>query len=54
MLKTQSDIRNVEVLARYDFLDLCVLGKTGIGKTHTAKLLHDLIPKATSPFVAVN
>lgn len=47
-------IENIEVLARFDFLDLCLLGETGTGKTHTAKLIHDMSPRAKNPFVAVN
>lgn len=54
MSNTPSDTRNVELLAGYDFLDLCLLGETGTGKTHTAKLIHDLSPRANRPFVAVN
>lgn len=54
MLKTLSDTGNFALLASYDFLDLCLLGETGTGKTHTAKLIHDLSPRADKPFVAVN
>jgi transcriptional regulator with PAS, ATPase and Fis domain len=45
---------NIELLARFDFLDLCLLGETGTGKTHTARLIHSLSPRAKKPFVAVN
>lgn len=45
---------NIELLARFDFLDLCLLGETGTGKTHLARLVHDLSPRAQKPFVAVN
>lgn len=54
MLNTFEDTGKLELLARYDFLDLCLLGETGTGKTHTAKLIHDLSPRAKRPFVAVN
>lgn len=47
-------IENIEVLARFDFLDLCLLGETGTGKTHTARRIHELSPRAKMPFVAVN
>lgn len=41
-------------LARFDFLDLCLLGETGTGKTHTARLIHELSPRKEKPFVAIN
>lgn len=47
-------IENIEVLARFDFLDLCLLGETGTGKTHAARLIHNLSPRSEKPFVAVN
>ena len=54
MLKTLNENNNLTLLARYDFLDLCLLGETGTGKSHTAKLIHGLSPRANKPFVAVN
>jgi transcriptional regulator with GAF, ATPase, and Fis domain len=54
MLQTLSNNGNLTLLAGYDFLDLCLLGETGTGKTHTARLIHDLSPRAKKPFVAVN
>lgn len=54
MLKTLNETNNLTLLARYDFLDLCLLGETGTGKSHTAKLIHDLSPRAQRPFIAVN
>ncbi|MGB7070576.1 MAG: sigma 54-interacting transcriptional regulator [Pyrinomonadaceae bacterium] len=50
----QSNHVNIEQLARFDFLDLCLLGETGTGKTRTAKLIHDLSPRKSAPFIAVN
>lgn len=50
----QSNHVNIEQLARFDFLDLCLLGETGTGKTHTAKEIHDLSPRRKHPFVSVN
>lgn len=47
-------IENIEVLARFDFLDLCLLGETGTGKTHTARRIHELSPRAKMPFVSVS
>ena len=41
-------------LARFDFLDVCLLGETGTGKTHTAQLIHELSPRSGQSFVAVN
>ncbi len=54
MLNTLSKTDNLELLARYDFLDLCLLGETGTGKTHAARIIHDQSPRAKMPFVAVN
>lgn len=54
MLQILSSTGNLALLAGYDFLDLCLLGETGTGKTHTAKLIHDLSPRAKKPFIAVN
>lgn len=41
-------------LAGFDFLDVCLLGETGTGKSHAAQLIHDLSPRFQKPFVAVN
>lgn len=54
MLETLSNSRNLALLASYDFLDLCILGETGTGKTHTARLIHDRSPRAKKRFIAVN
>lgn len=54
MFGNYHDTENIPLLARFDFLDLCVLGETGTGKSHTARLIHDLSPRARKPFVAVN
>ena len=54
MLPTSSLTGNLALLARYDFLDVCLLGETGTGKTHTARLIHELSPRADNPFLAVN
>ncbi len=50
----QSNRVNIEQLARFDFLDLCLLGETGTGKTHTARAIHDLSPRRKQPFISVN
>ena len=42
------------MLARYDFLDVCLLGETGTGKTHLARLIHEKSPRAGQNFVDVN
>jgi transcriptional regulator with GAF, ATPase, and Fis domain len=54
MSKTLNDLNNLALLARYDFLDICLLGETGTGKSHTARLIHDLSPRAEKAFIAVN
>lgn len=54
MLDPISNNGNLSLLAGYDFIDLCLLGETGTGKTHTARLIHDLSPRAKKPFIAVN
>jgi transcriptional regulator with GAF, ATPase, and Fis domain len=54
MLNNLSDTENIKFLAAYDFLDLCLLGETGTGKTHAAEQIHRLSPRAQKPFVAIN
>ena len=54
MLNNLNEPENITFLARYDFLDLCILGETGTGKTHLARLIHDSSPRKDKPFVAVN
>lgn len=54
MLNNFSETESLELLARFDFLDVCLLGETGTGKTHTARRIHDLSPRAKENFVAVN
>ena len=54
MLNNLNATENIALLARYDFLDLCLLGETGTGKTHAAEKIHRLSPRAQKPFVAVN
>lgn len=53
-MKNFFETENIEFLAGFDFLDLCLLGETGTGKTHTAERIHRLSPRAAGPFVAVN
>ena len=54
MLKKLSEAENIQILAGYDFLDLCLLGETGTGKTHAAEQIHNLSPRRDKPFVSVN
>lgn len=54
LMKNLFETENIELLARFDFLDLCLLGETGTGKTHTARLIHERSPRSEKPFVAVN
>ena len=46
--------RSLALFAGFDFLDLCLLGETGTGKTHHARLIHELSPRKGQSFVAVN
>lgn len=48
------ETEKLKFLAGFDFLDVCLLGETGTGKTHTARLIHDLSPRAKEHFIAVN
>jgi transcriptional regulator with GAF, ATPase, and Fis domain len=54
MLKTINETDNLTNLAGYDFLDICLLGETGTGKSHTAKLIHEMSPRSGRAFIAVN
>ncbi len=54
MVNNFSETEGLELLARFDFLDVCLLGETGTGKTHTARLIHELSPRAKEHFIAVN
>ena len=49
-----NETESLELLARFDFLDVCLLGETGTGKTHTARLIHNLSPRAERIFIHVN
>ena len=53
-MKNLIETENIEFLAGFDLLDLCLLGETGTGKTHTARIIHKLSPRAEQSFVAVN
>jgi len=54
MLRNFCETESIQVLAGFDFLDVCLLGETGTGKTHTARLIHEFSPRSQKPFVAVN
>lgn len=51
---TICETENLQFLAGFDFLDVCLLGETGTGKTRLAQQIHDLSPRREKPFVAVN
>ncbi len=53
-MKNLCETERIQKLAGFDFLDLCLLGETGTGKTHAARLIHELSPRAQKPFIAVN
>lgn len=53
-MKNMFETENIDLLASFDFLDLCLLGETGTGKTHTAREIHKLSPRSQKPFIAVN
>lgn len=48
------EAENIQKIAGFDFLDVCLLGETGTGKTHTARLIHELSPRSKESFIAVN
>lgn len=54
MFNNFSETGSLELFARYDFLDVCLLGETGTGKTRLAQLIHDSGPRKDKPFVAFN
>jgi transcriptional regulator with PAS, ATPase and Fis domain len=54
MIINSCETENIRNLARFDFLDLCLLGETGTGKTHLAHRIHEWSPRAKQPFIAVN
>ncbi len=45
-------LRRLEVAARHN-VTLLMIGETGSGKTHLAKLIHDFSPRAKEPFLHV-
>ena len=52
--KNFCETESIELLAGFDFLDVCLLGETGTGKTFAARLIHELSPRSRQPFIAVN
>ncbi|MDQ3748869.1 MAG: sigma 54-interacting transcriptional regulator [Acidobacteriota bacterium] len=54
MLNNLCEAEALALFARYDFLDLCLLGETGTGKTRAAEQIHRLSPRSEKPFIAVN
>ena len=54
MCNNYHENETLALLARFDFLDICLLGETGTGKTRLAQQIHNLSPRSNKPFVAVN
>ena len=54
MENTICETESLRLLARFDFLDVCLLGETGTGKTRAAQHIHDSGPRKDKPFVAFN
>ena len=54
MMSNFCEDAEIRHLAHFDFLDVCLLGETGTGKTHAARLIHSLSPRKHKPFIAVN
>jgi hydrogenase-4 transcriptional activator len=54
MENTICETESLRLLARFDFLDVCLLGETGTGKTRAAQLIHESGPRKDKPFVAFN
>lgn len=48
------ETESIQKIAGFDFLDVCLLGETGTGKTHTARLIHEHSPRSKESFIAVN
>ena len=54
MENTICETESLRLLARFDFLDVCLLGETGTGKTRAAREIHSLSPRSKHNFVEVN
>ena len=54
MMINSCEHESLKNFARFDFLDVCLLGETGTGKTYAAQQIHELSPRSQKPFVAVN
>lgn len=54
MLINFSESKALKHLALFDFLDVCLLGETGTGKTYAARAIHEMSSRARHPFIAVN
>jgi transcriptional regulator with PAS, ATPase and Fis domain len=54
MMRNFCEDEELKILAGFDFLDVCLLGETGTGKTHTARLIHSLSPRAENSFNQIN
>ena len=44
----------IKAIARLDSIDVFFTGEPGTGKTHCAKQIHEMSPRARKPFIAVN
>jgi len=50
----QAVVREVELIAKSPVHTVLILGESGTGKQHIARMLHELSPRSAGPFVELN